>query len=154
MNIGSTLSNEQRTNIAADLYRYAYWVHLNKETAIDIVSSTMHQLSDEVLLDFEGSNKRKMVVLKCLQTECEKNSNGRIVNKVQNVVHNGSENSVNALRSRLCNIELVNRTIFVLNYLWGLRLIEIAEVLSLSQERVEVGFNETLNDLRELSHGN
>ena len=164
MTTKTTQVADQQATIVTNMYRYAYWVYLDKEIAIQVVSSTLHQLADEALLKAEFSQDSKIFLLKQLQSECEKSFDSQIPsrkfsligakNKISGSIGNGKENSVQTLRSKLRKIKVVDRAIFVLAYLWDLRLVEVAEILQLSQERAEFGFNETLKDLRDVVASN
>lgn len=164
MTTKTTRVADQQSTIVTNMYRYAYWVYLDKEIAIQVVSSTLRQLADEELLNAEISQNTKILMLKQLQSECEKNFDNQMpsrkfslvkaANKFSGFIGSGKENHVQTLRSKLRKIQVVDRAIFVLAYLWDLRLVEVAEILQVSQERAEFGFNETLKDLREVVASN
>lgn len=164
MTTKSTQVADQQSTIVTNMYRYAYWVYLDKEIAIQVVSSTLHQLADEELINAEFSRNTKIFMLKQLQSECEKNFNSQMpsrkfslvktINKFSGFIGSSKESNVQTLRSKLRKIQVIDRAIFVLAYLWDLRLVEVAEILQVSQERAEFGFNETLKDLRDVVASN
>ncbi len=153
---------EQSERIITNMYRYVYWICLNKQTATEVVSSTLRQLPKQYLQGDNCSQQEKLEVLKFLQSEYNKNISPSTVsyravftNFLENRNYSsGSRKSVQSMRATLQSISEIDRAIFVLIYLWEINLSQVAEILQIPQQRVKQGFDQTLEALQAVLPGN
>ena len=161
----TTLSKQefkQSESIVTNMFRYAYWVHLDKEQATKVVCSTLAQLPDSTLPNVKCSEQQKLIVLRYLQSECKKHTESQLRSRPVAFTNlsksfsllSRSKKNVHAVRVKLRDIATIDRAIFVLIYIWELQLAQVADILQISQERAENGFNETIKNLQEILPSN
>ena len=153
---------EQSERIITNMFRYVYWICLNKQTASEVVRSTLRQLPKQYLQGANCSAQEKLEVLKFLQSEYKKSvslstdSYRKIFTKFfenRNYISK-SEEDVQSMRATLQGISEIDRAIFVLIYLWEINVSQAAEVLQIPQQRVKEGFDRTLKTLQAVLPGN
>lgn len=153
---------EQSERIIANMFRYVYWVCLNKQTATEVVRSTLRQLPTQYLQGAHSNEQEKLEVLKFLQSEYKRNiSTPKLSYRTiftnfferRNYI-SGTKQSVQSMRVKLQNISEIDRAIFVLIYLWEINLSQVAEILQIPKEQVMEGFDKTLETLQAVLPGN
>ena len=162
MSTNKTQNFEHNEQIVTNMFRYVYWVSLNKETAMQVVSSTLNQLPKQYLQNPDYSQHEKLEVLKFLQNEFKKNTSPTkksykkiFSNFVENQnYYSGTKSGVQSMRAKLQSISEIDRAIFVLIYLWEINLSQAAEILQIPEQRVKQGFDETLKALQAVLPGN
>ena len=162
MSFITTRELEQSERVISNMFRYVYWVCLNKQTATEVVRSTLRQLPKQYLQGANCSEQEKLEVLKFLQSEYKKSASVSTISyrKVfKNFFENrnyvsGPKKSVRSMREKLRNIAEIDRAIFVLIYLWEINLPQTADILQISQQRVKEGFDEALKTLQAVTPGN
>ena len=153
---------EQSERIITNMFRYVYWICLNKQTASKVVRSTLRQLPKQYLQGADCNEREKLEILKFLQSEYKKNVSPSTIfyrtiftNFFENRNYvSESEESVQSMRATLQRISEIDRAIFVLIYLWEINLSQAAEILQIPQQRVKEGFDQTLKTLQAVLPGN
>ena len=153
---------EQSERIVTNIFRYVYWVCLDKKTATQVVCSTLKRFPQQSLRKIKSDERKKLDVLRFLQSECAKNSvassnsyRATFTNYFEKKnFHASSHQNVQMLRAKLRRISEIDRAIFVLIYLWEIDLEQAAEILKISPEQVRNGFDSTLNNLQAVLPGN
>lgn len=142
--------NNHPTNpLIADMYRYAYWIHLDKKTALQIVAETLNGIPEEELLNFDENNFNGMDMLKLLQLECEQITAPASHKQcfyqsckqklIQKIFHQDEDVMLQSMRTLLEKLPVTERAILALHYIWGLDAAQIAEILAISEHAAELG---------------